>query len=308
MPGRRARKPLIEFLTLLALFPLLAGCASGFGGARYLPADAGVDPFSTVRTRAQQYYQAGQTSEEKGDWRKALDDYQQARLWDPDSRQDIADAIGRAQSQLDLRAKPPATPPPTPRPVLPHPSAPTPEPTAAPNAPHAQPTPTPRPPATGAALAGMRAFHSKNFPYSISYPSNWLAKEGDAQGSSSDTFLGEPAKGTGALVIVSMEQVDPRVTLETLYAATAQVLQAGGAQNVQVAERRQVGGQPAYVLSYRASSDSGQVTARHAIFLTPGFAWHVVLLATPTTTPALLDTFTAMLDSLQLAPGAFPTQ
>ncbi|HET7036621.1 MAG TPA: hypothetical protein VFI42_13135 [Thermomicrobiaceae bacterium] len=308
MLGRPARRLRIDLLVLLALFPLLAGCATGLSGPHYLPADAGVDPYSTVRARAQQYYQTGQSSEEQGQWRKALDAYQQARLWDPDNRQDIADAIGRAQSELDAQTKPPATPPPTPRPVPTRPSAPTPEPTQPPAEAHAQPTPTPRPAATGAAVAGLRAFHSKNFPYSISYPSTWLAKEGDAQGSTSDTFLGEPSKGTGALVIVSMEQVDPRVTLDTLYAATAQVLEAGGTQNVQVAERRQVGGQPAYVLSYRASSDSGQVTARHAIFLTPGFAWHVVLLATPTTTPALLQTYEAMLDSLQLAPGAFPTQ
>ena len=65
-------------------------------------------------------------------------------------------------------------------------------------------------------------------------------------------------------------------------------------------------GLPACVLACEVTTNAGRAAVRSAVFVTPGSAWHVVLLATPWTTPGLVKVFDAMLDSFQLLPTAFP--
>src|SRR5579884_3829860 len=102
MPVARWRRRISEvrgaLCLLLALLMTLSACVAP-GSRRYLPANAGIDPFGSARARAEQFYENGLSYENQGNWRKALDDYRQARLWDPDNRQDIQDALRRAQAQ-----------------------------------------------------------------------------------------------------------------------------------------------------------------------------------------------------------------
>ena len=297
--GERRATPRVfrELCWVLALLPVLAGCTAPGAGAHYLPANTAVDPYSAVRARAISFFQAGANEERQGNWRKALDDYRQARLWDPDNRQDIQDALDRAQARVDAMAPLPPTPS-----SQGNVSQPAPVPTAPPAAQRAQaPTPT-----ATASRAGVRAFQSHNFPYTISYPADWLAKQGGTSQQPIDTFVGQPAPNVAAVVMITEEPIDSAATLDEISAATARDLASRGINDVQVAERRQVDGQLAYVLTYHLMDEIGKPYARHAILVTPGHAWQVILLATPGTTPDLVKTFDAMLDSLQLLPSAFP--
>lgn len=277
--GRDARQVLHRVVALLALLPLLTGCTLS-GGTRYLPANAADDPYRTVRARAQEFYQAGVERERQGDWRQALDDYQQARLWDPDNRQDIKDAVGRMQARVGAtapRLKPPA------------------------QADGARPQVTPTAPS-----AGMRTFESTSFPYGISYPEDWLAKPDGTSEQPIDTFLGQPAPNVAAMVMITVEPIESSATLDELSAVITRELHASGVHDVRLAERRLVSGLPAYLLTYHVTAGAETGSRRHVLFLTPGRAWHVVLLAAPGTTPDLLKTFDAMLDSIELQSPAFP--
>lgn len=289
MAGGRALR---ELVVLVALLPVLAGCTLA-GATHYLPADTTADPLRAVRARAEAFYEAGTKHEQQGNWKQALNDYQQAKLWDPESRRDIQDAVSRMQARVAAMG------PPAPN------AAPTPS-----EAPSAQASSDPPTPSTTAAVsssqAGMREFHSPSLPYTIAYPQDWLAKQAGTRQQPIDTFVGQPARDVAAVVMITSESVDGGTTLEEVSAATVSQLKAAGINDVQTAERRTVGGLPAYVLSYYVKDDSGTAAARHAILVTPGRAWHVVLLATPGTTPELLKTFDAMLDSLHLLSPAFP--
>lgn len=288
-----ALRRLRDAVVLLALLPVLAGCGP-FGGPHYTPAGASVDPYRAVRAQAQQFYQAGVAQEQQGHWRDALNDYQQARLWDPDNRQDIQDALNRMQTRVDGPAPSPTAPP---SPKL----DPSPAPTAPPSTQHAE-VPTP---ATGFSQAQMHSYKSQRLPYSISYPEGWLEKSGGTSQQPIDTFVGQTASNAAAVVSITEESTGG-ATLDELAAAVKQQLQAAGINDVQLAERRQVGGLPAYLLAYHVTDGAMTSTVRHAIFVTPGHAWHVILLAVPGATPDLLKNFDAMLNSLQLLSPAFP--
>lgn len=298
MPRRRAcRTVLYRLCSVLILMPALAACTVPGTGTRYLPAGTSTDPYHAVRARAEALYEAGVNQERQGNWRKALNDYQQARLWDPDNRRDIQSALVRAQTRVDAQAG-----------VAPTASAvpPTPAPRGAGKpTPSARQASTPTPTAATVA-AGMREFQSLNFPYVMAYPGGWLAKQGGTGQQPIDTFVGQPAPDISAVVMVTVDVIDSGTTLDEVSAATTRDLRSQGINDVQVAEQRQVAGLPAYVLAYGVKTDAGRAAARNAVFVTPGSAWHVVLLATPGTTPGLVKTFDAMLDSFRLLPAAFP--
>lgn len=269
--GRRNHWMRIHLLIALVLTTALAGCATS--EPNYLPADTGIDPFGPTRERAESYFESGLAHERQGEWHAALKDYRQARLWDPDNRQDIQDALTRAQTRADSQAAPSPTAPVT---------------------------------EDDGSTAGMDVFTSTSFPYSIAYPSDWEATQGETDEYPIDTIAGQPSPTVAALVMITVEPVASDTTLETLVTATSQQLETTGVNDVRIADRRAVGGQPAVILSYHIATSSGNASARHVIFLTPDNAWHIILLAMPATTPDLLEIFDTMLDSLELQSSAFP--
>ncbi len=284
---------------LLALLTTLVACDLPVGREHYTRAGSGIDPFANVRAKADEYYQAGLTAERNGDWRTALEDFRQASLWDHDGRQEIADALNRAETQADWQAyrqtsgssgATMSTPP---------------------VESHANSDPT-LPSSTGtpgtAASAPLKRFSSQSFPYSIAFPRDWVEEPGGTNELPADTFLGSAGPNTGTLVLVTVEPADFNITLDELDVATERGLSAQGINSVQIYATRQVAGQPAYVLSYLDSTGSGTVSVRHAIFVTPGMAWHVILLASPAVTAELDKTLNAMLDSFEFTASAFPVQ
>lgn len=281
-------------LALFALLTALSGCTVAIGGTHYVPANSTADPFSSVRAKAEKYYQAGLVDAQKGDWSKALDEFRQASMWDHDGRQDIADALSRAQAQVDWQSYRQAGPIAT---------------FAAPSA-----TVTPQdtaPQATQVAdspSATMKHFESQIFPYSVYIPRDWATKQEGSDQEPADTFVGTSGANSRALVMVSVEPAGFSTSLDQLYLATKDALEAQGVKNIEIYSRRQVDGQPAYVLSYIDSAESVTLSVRHAIFVTPGRAWHVVLFASPSITAALDQTFIAMLDSFKFNATAFPVQ
>jgi hypothetical protein len=260
-----------HWLIVLVLIATLTGCITS--DQRYLPADTGIDPFDATRERAESYFESGLVHERQGEWNAALKDFRQAFLWDPDRRQDIQDALTRAQSKTE-----------------------------------SQTARSPRVPLAGGdgSTTDMKLFTSNSLPYSIAFPSDWKATREDKDQQPIDTFQGYSGSTVAAVVMITVEPVRSDATLDMLYTATRQELEATGINDVRIAEHRQVGGQPSNILSYHIATSPGNASVRHAVFLTPGRAWHVILLATPATTPDLLKTFATMLDSLELLSSAFP--
>ncbi len=292
----RNRRTIVLLLAMLTLF---AACDLPIGKEHYTPAASGTDPFASVRAKADEYYQAGLAAERNGDWKAALQNFRQASLWDHDGRQDIADALSRAEAQADWQAYRQTSssggasqpPPGTASGDIPSPTP-------------AKPTPVPTAPAT----SQLRQFDSQSFPYSIGIPKDWVEEPGGTSELPADTFLGGSAAKSGSLVMITVEPASFSITLDEFYVATEHALNAQGINSVQIHDRRQVAEQPAYVLSYLDSTGSGTVSVRHAIFVTPGKAWHIILLASPSVTAELDTTFNAMLDSFQFKASAFPVQ
>lgn len=310
--GRRrlAALPLI-LLALLVAAPGLAGCASGvIGGQRYVSAQADVDPYANLRRKAEELYQAGLAQERRGEWRKAAQSYEQARLWDPDNRTDIAEALAHARREVGGLAFAAPTPTATLQPVPPKGSgAAPPAPTSTAAAPTAgargggaaRPAPTPTAAAAAGPPAGYRSFRSKSYPYTIDYPAGWTAKA-DATGKDQervDIFFAPPDR-VEAFVMVTAERLRGDITLDQFAELMARQLEEEEEVVIQDREARAIGGQPAYVLTYRLQSGGRLLAVRHAVFVSAGWGWSVLLAATPGTTPELLKTYGAMLDGFQL--------
>jgi hypothetical protein len=291
-------------LLLLLLLPLsLVACAAG--GPSYIPANADIDPYANMRRKAEELYQAGLTQERRKEWRKALQSYEQARLWDPDNRTDISDALNHARQESRAVAFTAPAPTATLQPVPPKGgvAAPTatgplgPTPSVVPG----RPLPTPTPTAVVASRAGYRSFRSTVYPYTVSYPSSWTVK-GDTSGKGQehvDMFLA-PSGTAEALVLIQAQQLRRDITLDQYLALIENQLveEAGG--TVQDIQTRKVNGAFAYVLAYRLQSDGTYLAIRHALFLDGNRGWSIMLMATPGTTPDLVKVFDAMLETFIL--------
>jgi hypothetical protein len=138
--GRRA---------LLALAALALGaCAAPNNRDRYLPADTVVDPYAAVRAQADEYYRQGLDFYRQGEFRKALDSFQRAKLHDPNPRPEIEEMIRRTQEAL-AGGKP-------------------------------EPAPTfgaakPGAPAPSATPISGKTFVSRAYNYALVYPDGWRA-------------------------------------------------------------------------------------------------------------------------------------
>jgi hypothetical protein len=260
----------MRIVLLIAALLTLAACDSPFVSRQYLPAGTDIDPYQNARAQAEEYYQEGLTAESQGHLDQALDDFRQARLWDHDGRQDIQTALSRVEATVNRQSP-------------------------------AQPTPT-----SAASGIAMRSFRSLAYPYSISVPLDWVAKQDETDGQAVDSFIRPATTSLNAIVLISVDPIRSGTTLDQLYVATKSSLQSGGISSVQIVDRRVVGDQPAYVMSYHASLDSTQASVLHAIVITPGNAWHIILFATPSTTSELVKTFDVMLDSMKFQASAFP--
>lgn len=303
----RARAARLLALLLILQLPLsLAACAPGaLGGPRYLPANADIDPYANMRRKTEELYQAGLGQERRHDWRQALQSYEQAHLWDPDSRADIVDALDRARQET--RALTLAAPSPTAT-LLPVPPKGGTAPTAVvgslgptPGTGSVGPAPTAVPATPAVAQAGYRTFRSTVYPYTISYPSAWTAK-GDTSGIAREhvDMFRMPSGTTEAFVMVQAQPLRIDVTLDQyLTLVENQLVTDAGASLLDV-QSRKVGGIFAYVLSYRLQSNGAYLAVRHTLFLDGTRGWSVILIATPGTTPDLLKVFDAMLESFAL--------
>ncbi len=312
-PSRRRPRALtlLALLACLALPLPLAGCAPGMvGGPRYTRADADIDPYANMRRKTEELYQEGLAHERHREWRKAVQSYEQARLWDPENRQDIAVALTRTREAAGALAYAQPTPTATLQPVPPKggtSTAPTPTEPAGPGAGAAKDRPTPAPTATVATgpKAGYRTFRSKTYPYTMDYPNDWTAK-GDATGKDQepvDMFFAPPGR-TEAFIMVMAEQLRSDVTLEQYYLLMARQLEEEDEVVVHDREARTIAGHPAYVITYRLESGNRILAVRHVLFVSGGWGWGILLVATPGTTPELLKTFDSMLGSFDLQVGA----
>ena len=284
----------------MALMLVFSACGVPLGGTRYIPADSTADPFASIRAKAEQYYQAGLTDERTGNWNKALDDFRQASQWDHDERQDIANALSRAQAQVDWESYRKVTS----RLVTPVPVTPT--------APAESVTPNAIPPqgtvGSSTVNASTKRFVSLRYPYIVSVPRDWTTENGGTAQLPADVFNGTSDEERGALVMIMVEPADFGISLDQFYYAIAKSLKSNGVNDVEIVDRRKVAGMPCYVLSYLDSTDNGLVAVRHVIFVTPGKAWHVILLATPSITASLNSMLDSMLDSFEFQASAFPVQ
>jgi hypothetical protein len=305
IPRARARQLLV--LLLILQLPLsLAACAPGaLGGPRYLPANADIDPYANMRRKTEELYQAGLGQERRHEWRQALQSYEQAHLWDPDNRADIADALDHARQEARALALAAPTPTATLQPVPPKGGMAVPTATGAlgptSGARPAGPAPTAVPTTPAVAQAGYRTFRSTVYPYTISYPATWTVK-GDTSGNAQEhvDLFRMPSGTAEAFVMVQAQQLRFDVTLDQYLTLVENQLVTDAGASVLDVQSRKVGGTFSYVLSYRLQSNGAYLAVRHALFRDGNLGWSVVLIATPGTTPDLLKVFDAMLESFAL--------
>lgn len=286
MMGRWPRATRIATLLLAAV---LTGCAPGTTG--YAPSGAGDDPGARLRERAEAEYQAGLAHERAGDWRAALRSYEQAKLWDPDSRPELRASVAHARAMVEARG--PAAPALTPtfRPGERPGSSLAPTGNADNRNLGFAPTPTrPIPP------VGYRAFRSAALPYVIAYPVGWSAAASNNSGEShGDDFQGTIGGRGAARVTVASIALPAGETAGTFIAREVGTLQ--GAMGFRALSPRPVGGMTAAVVAHAAPRTDEGVIAVWAICAEGDTGWRISLLVGQDNLADALVIFDAMLAS-----------
>ena len=295
-PVRGARREVSACAVCLLAF-LLVGCAPG--RSAYTPVAAGVDPYARLRERAEEYYQVGLAYERAADWRRTVQSYEQAILWDPDNRANVRAKLAHAREMV--AALDPAVPIATPTfrpagragatPVVQAGAIPTVVPTRTPTR---APSPTPTAP-----KAGYRAFRSEDLPYGIAYPIDWVARAGVAGQAEKrvDVFAGPLAGRMGASVLVTGVALSRAISAEQFYLQVVESLRTE--TGFRELAPRSVGGTVAYIVTYTTVEGGKSYATTHAVLLNGRMGWLITLLATPDTQANARAVFDTMLATFQ---------
>lgn len=279
---------------------LLAGCATG--KPSYMPVKSGVDPYSGLRERAEEYYQSGLSYERAADWRNALRSYEQAMVWDPDGRTNIRARVDYAREMVGTLDPNAAAPTPTFRSVQRAGGSVNQSPASPAVAPARTPTATPTATVTRRASptsvrAGYRSYQSKGLRYTISFPASWTVKEGAISDDEtrSDTFTGTVAGSGVASVVVTATTLPRELSSEQYYLQIVGELRQE--QGFLELPSRQIAATTAYLVTHSSTSGGKTYSATHAILAVGKVGWLITLIAEPTSVADARAIFDVVLGS-----------
>ena len=194
---------------MLAITGGIAACTLSAPPAPPTPAENEPDDFAVVRSTAEAAYQTGQQQLAAGDLDAALVSFDQARLNDPDQRQDIQSALDETVAQIRAQPQPPTK---TPLPTW------TPEPTVAARV----QTPTPVPTSTGPRVpAGYAVWTDTQGRFTIAIPSDWkVGQQPTAEFGTGIVAFKDPT-GVGQLIVAQDPQA--QAVSPELYAAKMEI-------------------------------------------------------------------------------------
>lgn len=267
--GRRA---------LLALTAVLLSACAASRSDRFLPADSSVDPYAAVRAQADEYYRQGLDYYRQGEYRKALDSFQRAKLYDPSPRPEVDEMIRRTQEAL-ASGRPAA-------------AAATSLPTR-----NATPAGAPSPPP-----ATSRIFASRAYGYVITYPEGWRAEGATARAGSTLLDLFAEEQGAASAFVFGFPPPDG-ASQDALIRQSLALRQKMGTPYKRLGVRT-VDEASAVVVAYSEQrADGVWLAVRQAVFQRGGTCW-VVAVAAPATEAAryggILD---QMLDGFRVSPA-----
>lgn len=233
----------------------LGGCV---GPSRATAADVGPDPYAGLRAQADDYFRQGQDLYREGQFRRALEAFQQARLRDPKVRPEIDEMIRRSQEALaSNRLGPVATN----------------------TVETARSGATPGAPAK-AIPAGQR-FTSHVYTYSVVQPSGWRAEGATVRAGSTllDNYAEE--NGPGSAFVFSFVPPDG-ASQDALIRHSLLLRDKAGTPYKRLGVRLVDDSQAITVTYSEQRSDGVWLAVRQAVFLRGGLGW-VVGVAAPQT-------------------------
>jgi hypothetical protein len=249
---------------------LLAACASA-RSERFLPVDSSVDPYAAVRAQADEYYRQGLDHYRQGEYRKALDSFQRAKLYDPSPRPEVDEMIRRTQEALASG-----------RPTAP----------ARSDAPAATPSPAP---ATG------RIFASRAYGYVITYPEGWRAEGATARVGSTLLDLFAEEQGAASAFVFGFPPPDG-ASQDALIRQSLALRQKMGTPYKRLGVRPVDEAQAVVVAYSEQRADGVWLAVRQAVFQRGGTCWVVAVAAPATDAARYAGILDQMLDGFRVSP------
>jgi hypothetical protein len=237
---------------LLGVGLALVGCGTPPAREKFQSVDSAVDPYAAVRAQADEYYRQGQDFYRQGEWRKALDSFQRAKLHDPNPRPEIDDMIRRTQEAL---ASGRASPAPT-------------------SGPRAAASATPAP-------SSGRTFVSRAYTYSVTYPDGWRAEGATARIGSTLLDLFADETGPGTAMIYSFPPPEG-ASQDAMVRQSLALRQKMSTPYKRLGVRSVDDAQAVLVTFTEQRADSVWLAVQQAVFQRGGVCW-VVAVAAPTT-------------------------
>jgi hypothetical protein len=279
LSARRAPRAHYYWLLVVMFAGLLSACG-GSDRAGYLPANTSVDPYASLRARADDYYRQGLEAYRQGEYRKALDAFQRAKLHDPSPRPETDEMIRRSQEALAS-------------------NRPTGSPAATGSAtPVASPTPL--------TSTSMLAFNSRVYPYAITYPPGWRAEGASERigGTLFDRYREENDGGASALVF-NFKPNDGS-SQDGLVRQSLAMRQKEGTPWRRLGVRPVEDAQAVVVTYSEQRSDGAWLAVRQAVFQRGGTCWVVAVTAPLPDAPRYAPVLDQMLDGFRINPATRP--
>jgi hypothetical protein len=260
--------------TLLALAALALGaCAAPNSRDRFLPVDSAVDPYAAVRAQADEHYRQGLDYYRQGEFRKALDSFQRAKLHDPSPRPEIEDMIRRTQEALAGGKPDPA-------------------PTFGAAKPGAAAVATP--------VAG-KTFVSRAYNYALVYPDGWRAE--GAASRVGETLLDLYAEEQGAAsALVFAFQPPDGASQDALVRQSLALRQKSSTLYKRLGVRPVDDAQAVLVTYSEQRQDGVWLAVRQAVFQRAGSCWVVAVSAPATDAQRYGGVLDQLLDGFRVSP------
>jgi hypothetical protein len=260
------------WLGLLALVVVLAfGGCSAAAQNRYSPADTSADPYAAVRAQADEYYRQGLEHYRRGEFRRALESFESAKLYDPNPRPEVDDMIRRSREAIASGGMAAVVPAPT-----------------------ADATPVSR---------DGQLFVSRAYNYALTYPPGWRAEGATTRVGSTllDLYAEEGDGAARALVFGFPTPVD--ASQDALVRESLALRQKMGTPYKRLGVRAVDAAQAVVVTYSEQREDGAWLAVRQAVFQQGGTCWVVAVTAPTTEGQRYWPVLDQMLDGFRVGPS-----
>jgi hypothetical protein len=259
---------------------LLLGACGAPARDRFLPADTPIDPYAAVRAQADEYYRQGLEQYRQGQYSRALENFQRAKLHDPGPRPEVEEMIRLTQEAI---ASGRAAPVPT-------------------GAPRSTPGAVTAPVPTPVSLP-LQSFVSRAYNYAILYPVGWRAEGASLRVGSTllDAYTEE--RDGGATAIVFGFPPAAGASQDALVRESLALRQKAGTPYRRLGVRPVDDTQAVLVTYTEQRADGAWLAVRQAVFQRSGLCWVVAVAAPLPDAPRYAGVLDQMLDGFKVGPG-----